>query len=108
MRIPISVHADFYQSPPSRFVEVIGTKGQLKADLIRATFTRTIMDNTEELAYPNFERNAMFLDEFNDFLECIRTNQKETISLEDGLASLAMANGIKKSLLSGGIENVIV
>ncbi len=104
--IPISVHADFYQSPPSRFLEVVGTKGQCKADLIHNTFTKTVEDKTETKDYASFQRNDMFIQELKDFITCIQKNTDEKIPLEEGIASLQIADAIKTSMENGGIVNV--
>jgi predicted dehydrogenase len=104
--ITVNVHADFYQSPPSRFVKVVGEKGQIEADLLQAQVTKTIQDVTQQAAFPKFTRNDMFIEELTLFLSCIREDTKEAISLQDGIVSLKMAMAIKESMKTGGIVNV--
>lgn len=105
-RLALNVHADFYQSPPSRFIKVVGEKGQVEADLIRATVTKTVCDVTESAAFTQFVRNDMFVEELQLFLKSIREDEAEAISLEDGIVSLKMAMAIKESMKTGGALNV--
>lgn len=105
-RVAVSVHADFYQSPPSRFIEVVGERGQIKGDLINALVTKTVSDVTEQTAFPEFERNHMFIEELKLFLSCIKEGGKEAITLQDGIVSLKMAVAIKESMRIGGVVNV--
>lgn len=104
--IAVSVHADFYQSPPCRFLKVVGEKGQIEADLISATVTKTVLDVTEKAAFPRFARNDMFIEELELFLSCIKNNKKEAITLQDGVVSLKMAMAVKESMEKGGVINV--
>ncbi len=105
-RVSVNVHADFYQSPPSRFIKVVGEKGQIEADLINALVTKTVSDVTEQTAFLQFERNDMFIEELKLFLSCIKENGEEMITLEDGIVSLKMAMAVKESMETGGVVNV--
>lgn len=105
-RVAVNVHADFYQSPPSRFIKVIGEKGQIQADLINGTVTKTVSDVTEHIAFTEFVRNDMFIEELKLFLSCVKEGGKEAITLEDGIVSLKMAMAIKESMQTGGVVNV--
>lgn len=102
---PISVHADFYQSPPSRFVKVVGEKGQVTLDLLKASVVKTVEDVTEEISFDDFTRNDMFIEELKLFMECIEKDTEPAISLEDGIVSFQMAMAAKKSMETGGIIN---
>lgn len=102
---PISVHADFYQSPPSRFVKIVGEKGQVTLDLLKALVVKSINDVTEEISFEDFTRNDMFIEELKLFMECVKEDTKPAISLEDGIVSLEMAMAAKQSMATGGIVN---
>ena len=104
--LPISLHADFYQSPPSRFIKVVGEKGQIMADLIHNTVTKTVMDVTEETTFPQFNRNDMFIEELKLFLEAVGEQKEPAITIEDGITGLKMAMAVKKSMETGEIINV--
>lgn len=107
-RVYATVHADFYQSPPSRFIKVVGEKGVIIADLIDAHVTKNIYDETEEISYPDFKRNDMFIEELKLFFSCIEEDTKEAVTLEDGIVSLKMAMAIKESFKKGGTANVVI
>ena len=100
---PIYVHADFFQSPPSRFCKVIGESGWALADLIHAVFKTSIGDEVRQEAFPDFQRNHMFIDEMNDFFTSVQTGKQDMLSLEDGIVSLKMACAAKKSSAEGRI-----
>lgn len=102
--VPVSVHADFYQSPPSRFVQIVGEAGQIKTDLINARVEKAVRDVREEIHFEDFTRNQMFIDELQSFMDCIREDTDPAITLEDGKASLSMAICAKKSMETGEIQ----
>lgn len=99
---PVTVHADFYQYPPSRYIQVVGTKGKVKVDIIGNTLVKTIADVTTEISYDKFQRNDMFIDELKSFIDCINKNTKPAIGLNDGIVSLRLATCIKESMKMGG------
>ena len=95
---PVSVHADFYQSPPSRFVRVVGEKGQIQVDMLQAKIVKSVNDVTEEIVFDGFVRNQMFIEELELFMQSITNDEQPQISLEDGLVSFSMAMAAKKSM----------
>lgn len=99
---PISVHADFYQSPPSRNILVVGTKGKIEVDIIKNRLIKTIGDENTEIVYDTFQRNDMFIEELKLFVEAVQKRSAPAISLEDGIASLRMADSVKQSMQMGG------
>lgn len=103
---PVSVHADFYQSPPSRYVKVVGERGQITVDLLKATVTKTVDDVTQTVAFEDFVRNDMFIEELKLFMECIANDTQPAITLNDGLSSLKMALAARKSIKTGGVIDV--
>lgn len=48
----------------------------------------------------------MFVEELKLFFTSIEENQKEEITLEDGIVSLKMAMAVKESMNGGGVVNV--
>lgn len=101
--IPVSLHADFYQSPPSRFVKVVGEYGQIVIDLIKSSAVKTIRDMTEEVLFEDFIRNDMFVRELQLFMDCIQRDEEPAITLEQGIVSFSIAMAIRKSMETGGI-----
>jgi predicted dehydrogenase len=48
--------------------------------------------------FTGFERNQLFIDELNHFLECVKARKRPVIDLNDGLQSLRMALAVKMSI----------
>jgi predicted dehydrogenase len=98
--LPIHLHQDYLQWPPSRQCEVIGDHGRVIMDLRALTVTlfRLECDAPEVHSFPAFERNQLFLDELNHFLECVKTRRKPMVDLADGLQSLRIALAVKESM----------
>jgi predicted dehydrogenase len=101
--IPIHVHQDYIQRPPSRTCEVIGEDGKILVDLREQTVTVLASDGriTEATAFPELERNQLFLDEMTHFLACLEGSERPLVSIRDGACSLRIALAIKESLESG-------
>lgn len=105
---PVSVHADFYQSPPSRFVKVVGEKGHIIVDLLKSTVTQAVGDEVSTIEYAAFTRNDMFIDECKLFMQCINENTEPAITLEDGICSLRLALAARKSIETGDVVHEFV
>ena len=101
--IPIHLHLDYLQRPPSRTCQVIGDAGKAVMDLRGATSTLYDADGgvAETVSFPDFQRNQLFLDEVSHFLGCIARNETPLVSGAEGLCSLRVALAAKASLLSG-------
>jgi predicted dehydrogenase len=103
--IPISLHQDYIQNPSRRSCEIVGDAGKILVD-IRA-LTVQVFDgqgNSVELSsYQDFQRNQMFLDELNGFLDGMQGKPASLVSLRDGAQSLRMALAAKESLATGKV-----
>lgn len=87
-------------------VEAFGSKGMVQSDNLRAnTLTRygaTTTDAKEPLLNFFIERyNQAYLDEINDFIDCIDKKKKPTVDFETGRRALILADAAWKSLRSG-------
>jgi predicted dehydrogenase len=98
--LPIQLHQDYLQSPPTRQCEVIGDRGRAIMDLHALTVTVFTRGNAtpEVHGVSGFERNRLFLDQTNHFLECVKTRERPVVDLKVGLQSLRMALAVKKSI----------
>lgn len=98
--LPIQLHQDYLQSPPSRQCEVIGDRGRVVMDLHAlsvSVFTRgNITPQVQNFA--GFERNQLFVDQLKHFLDCVKSRSKPVVDLHDGFQSLRMAVAAKKSI----------
>jgi predicted dehydrogenase len=103
--IPVHLHQDYIQRPPSRQYQVIGDAGKLLVDL--RTTSLTLYDGEgqvrEQVTLDQFPRNQLFLDEMTHLLACLRREQAPIVTLRDGAASLRMALAARESLTTGQI-----
>lgn len=101
--IPVHLHLDYLQRPPSRTCQVIGEAGKAVMDLHRSTATLydATGDVAETVSLPEFSRNQLFLDEASFFLQCIARQERSNISAHEGLCSLRVALAAKASMMSG-------
>jgi predicted dehydrogenase len=104
--IPVHLHQDYVQRPPSRTCEVIGSAGKILLDFNALAVTQygaegqVVVDDSFE----GFERNELFLDEMKHFLACLRGEEASLVTVREGAQSLRMALAAKKSLMTGDIE----
>jgi len=101
--LPIQLHQDYLQSPPSRQCEVIGDHGRVVMDLHKLTVTVFKRGNAvpEQQTFEGFERNQLFLDELKHFLNCVKSRKTPIVDLHDGLQSLRTALAVKRSISIG-------
>jgi predicted dehydrogenase len=103
--MPVSLHQDYLQRPPNRTCQLIGDSGKILMDL--RSLSITMYDNNgkqiELTSFADFERNQLFLDELQDFLDCIKGGKTSPVSLQDGAQSLRMALAAKESLATGKV-----
>ncbi|KAA6463098.1 Gfo/Idh/MocA family oxidoreductase [Acidobacteria bacterium AB60] len=98
--LPVHLHQDYLQSPPSRQCEVIGDRGKVLMDLNakKVTFYRRHDSNPQEHSFLEFERNQLFIDQAEHFLVCVNNRSRPIVDLVDGVQSLRMALAAKDSL----------
>lgn len=94
-----SVHLNYNQRPPAHCLEIVGSEGTLRWDnqdgILREY--RAGEDRWETYAPPpGFERNVMFLEEMQHFLEVVRGAQP-VCTLEDGAYALRLALAVHES-----------
>jgi predicted dehydrogenase len=98
--LPIHLHQDYLQSPPSRQCEIIGDKGRAVMDLPSLTVSLYTLGKPQADIFrlENFDRNNLFLDQTRHFLHCVETREKPIVDLADGIQSLRMALAVKQSI----------
>jgi predicted dehydrogenase len=103
--VPISLHQDYIQNPSKRSCEIVGDAGKILVD-IRA-LTVQVFDgqgnSVETSSYQDFQRNQLFLDELNCFLDGMQGRPMPLANLRDGAQSLRMALAAKESLATGKV-----
>ena len=97
-----SLHLDYWQRPPRRVFELVGTQGTLIWDYYAKTLTllfRAQKKQTEIIGVPvDFDRNDMFIDEMKDFIESIEKGREPAITLRDGMGVLQIALALKRKI----------
>ena len=98
--LPIQLHQDYVQSPPSRQCEVIGDHGRVVMDLHALSVSVFTRGNTTAQVqnFSGFERNQLFIDQVKHFLDCVKSRTKPVVDLHDGSQSLRMALAAKRSI----------
>lgn len=101
-KFSIMLHQDFLQYPPSRKCKIIGTKGKIEIDLLKAMFVYTDYEAEEsvEKIYSEFKKNDMFVDELQDFLKNMVIREKPEWDAAAALAATKAGLMIKESLRS--------
>jgi predicted dehydrogenase len=98
----VSLHLDYWQRPPKRFFEIIGTKGRLTWDYYAKTLTLVSRDsNISPVVHSvpdNYDRNDMFIDETRDFIASLENKKKVAISLQEGIDVLKISLKIKEQI----------
>ena len=71
--VPVHVHQDYVQRPPSRTCEVIGSAGKILVDFHALSLTQFGADGQIAVrdSFEGFDRNELFLDEMRHFLACL-------------------------------------
>lgn len=98
-KIPIQLHMDYIQNPPSRYCKVIGEKGKITMDLVNSkVILEKVEANPSTYDFSYLKRNSLFLDEIDHFFDCVLNRMQPTVSIEEGTKSLKIALAIKESL----------
>lgn len=87
-----NIHLDFYQNPPKRKIEIIGTLGRLEFDYYLSTLKCYRINSTKARSYKlyKFNRNDMFKDEIKTFLYSIKNKLEAPIPIDEALKSLKL------------------
>jgi predicted dehydrogenase len=98
--LPVHLHQDYLQDPPSRQCEVIGDRGKAILNFLSPTLTVHVQGRLppEVHEWSDFERNQLFIDEIRHFFDCIRTRTQPIVNLDGGAQSLRMAIAAKLSI----------
>jgi predicted dehydrogenase len=106
-RLPVSVHMDYIQKPPSRNCKIIGESGKITMDLTEVKVLIESPSGKKEIHdFGGFERNDLFVGEIDHFFKCLETRQQPAVTLRDGLNSLKIALGVKESMETGQIRTI--
>lgn len=95
--VSVTSVSNFLSYPPKHICEVIGDEGRIVLDFNKAEIVLYKEDGVPKVeAYPDFQRNDMFITELKSFLRSIENNQEEEIPLSEGVKGLQLAIMAKK------------
>jgi predicted dehydrogenase len=98
----VSLHLDYWQRPPRRLFEIIGTSGKITWDYYARNLILVSRDyNTTPVVYSvpdSFDRNDMFIDEVKDFIFAMGNEKDVPIPLREGIDVLEISLRIKKRI----------
>lgn len=99
-----SVHLDFFQQPPTHWLEISGTAGLIHWDNTSGA-ARVYYVNEggwDDIQPPaDFERNDLFLAEMSHFLALISGQEASRCSLADGIRSLDLTTAVHQAAALG-------
>jgi predicted dehydrogenase len=103
--LPVHLHQDYLQRPPTRTCKVIGDRGKVVLDFLGLTVTHYDEDGAIKTSvhFSDFERNQLFIDQLRHFLECVKTGTAPCVGLRGGALSLQVALAAKQSMQTGQI-----
>ncbi len=96
--LPVFVHSDFMQFPPTRKCKVIGAKGYMEIDLINNCIVEVVNDQLTKTEFTNFQRNDMFIEELRLFMDCVKNGELSGSSLDDGVTTLKIGLATLRSI----------
>jgi len=107
-KVPIHVHLDFVQRPPSRTCQIIGDRGTIFWDYYENELRVFDVEWGEwnSHTFDNFQRNQMFLDEMHHFVRCLKGEEQPVVNLRNAIDSLRIALTAKKSMDTGKVEEI--
>lgn len=101
----VNIHMDFLQMPPTRHCKIAGEFGRLEMDLLSNEYKLYLTDGSvERKKYEAFERNDMFLEELEIFLNAVNNNGASPLNLSEGKKSIEFALKLKESMNTRKIE----
>ena len=97
---PLNLHIDYLQNPACRKLKIIGEKGIIEWNYYTGTANLTISGNIVEtsLVAKSWERNTMFIETLNNFLQCTQTMEEPMSNLNNSSHGLEITLKIKDSI----------
>jgi predicted dehydrogenase len=97
---PVAVRQTFASKPPRRMVSVTGDRGSATVDLVNSRIS-TRPRIASPIAFGDYQRNQMFLDEVRHFQACLAGTATPAVPLPDGIAVLRVALAVKDAIRTG-------
>lgn len=92
-----SIHMNMVERGYNRRIKIIGENGNIKYDFYSKEFSLSNEKGDLIISknYKDFGINQMYIEEIEHFLDCIETNRKPLITLEDGRRVIEIVLGMK-------------
>ena len=100
-----SVNLGYHQRPMRHSLEIVGTAGTLRWDQTDGSLRWWTADRNEWQEQPGpsgNERNTMFMDEMQHFLQVIDGEGEPACTLDDGIKALEISLAARRSVAEGG------
>jgi len=97
-----SIHLDYNQRPASHWLEIIGVQGTIRWDNSdgEVHWWSTHTNGWQTIpAPPGFDRNIMFINEMQHFLNVVAGKEEPVCTLEDGIRALEIALAVKQAAM---------
>lgn len=106
--LPISITLDYLQTPPVRRFVVVGDQGRITWDYnAGGAYMETRADGiVEECDFKSLDRNQLFLNEMEHFLDAVKNKSEPSISVQESTQSLRVALAARISMESGKSVNL--
>ena len=94
-----NIHLNYLSRPPSRKIDIIGSKGQISFDYYKNQAKLFIKGKQSKSlnVSKNFNRNNLFINELKDFFNTIKNKNINTNSVDHAFKIVKLANMIKKT-----------
>ena len=99
--LPISVHLDFHRRHPSRCCSVQGIEGELTWEAIQKQVIWHPAGGEPQVETFDFDRDHIYREQLQHFLDCIENGTPTVVSLEDGAAAVRLVDAALQSHESG-------
>jgi predicted dehydrogenase len=95
--VPVALHMDYLQKKAYRVLEIVGIEGGLRWDYHENLITKwNASGKSETISAGELDRNKLFLNCIQDFLECTQTKAQPKSNLIDGYRDLCLVDMLKK------------
>lgn len=106
----VNVHLDFMQRAPHRSCRFIGSEGTLVLDAMRdivEAYEAVSGTWTQVPVRSLSDRNQMYVDELQHFLDCIERGSRPMVDGTDGLKTLVIVDAAKRSMACNSTVEVV-
>ncbi|MBS4048007.1 MAG: Gfo/Idh/MocA family oxidoreductase [Alphaproteobacteria bacterium] len=100
----VNIHLDMVSRPARRAIEIMGTDGAVTVDLVSGTsalWQNALGEVNTSVFTPPSERNHIYKQQLQHFLDCLDSGSPPSIDLDAGAAVLAAVDAARRSAADG-------